>query len=208
MRESAKCECRNVWLKIRCFIWRALLNKLLVAANLEARGIQVQIDTCLLCNEEKETCDHILINCIFAIEAQQWILKWCEIPTTKFNGVADLLNFVANWGSCPCKKEMINATFYGLLWFIWVARNNKVFKQIGMCPTKVVDEVISQRRILGSKIELKMWKLGGLSGAYLLLSKFMYFNFILYCSWSSFLLAIYTLLYIKYLFPKKEMFDL
>ena len=31
---------------------------------------------------------------------------------------------------------------YGILWFIWVARNNRIFKQIRMRPTKVVDEVI------------------------------------------------------------------
>ncbi|XP_023730170.1 uncharacterized protein LOC111877898 [Lactuca sativa] len=135
---------KAVPLKIRCFIWRALLDHILVAANLEIRGIKLQSATCPLCNLEKETGDHLLINCSVAREARGWIFNWCGIKVTQFNNVIDFVNFAANWGSCPTKRERMNAIVYGLLWFVWMARNNKVFKQTRVTPAKIADEVISQ----------------------------------------------------------------
>lgn len=131
-------------LKIRCFIWRALLDRIPVATNLVIRGIKLQSDTCSLCNTEKESRDHLLINCSVAIEARVSILNWCGITATWFNNVTDFVNFAANWGSCPKKKERLSAIVYGLLWFIWVARNNMAFNHIRATPAKIVDEVISQ----------------------------------------------------------------
>nr|KAJ0200533.1 hypothetical protein LSAT_V11C600299780 [Lactuca sativa] len=81
-------------LKIRCFIWRVLMNRIPVAANLEVRGIKVETDMCPLCNKEKETCDHLLIRYEVAIEARSWIFKWCGILLTTFNKVTDFIRFV------------------------------------------------------------------------------------------------------------------
>nr|KAJ0186695.1 hypothetical protein LSAT_V11C900467460 [Lactuca sativa] len=50
-------------LKIQCFVWRAVLDRLRVASNLSKRGVSVQSNLCSLCNNEQETGDHLLIRC-------------------------------------------------------------------------------------------------------------------------------------------------
>lgn len=96
---------KAVPLKIRCFIWRAIPDRIPVLSNLETRGVILQSSMCPLCKEEKETGEHLLIKCKIAKEARDWILKWCGIPTMSFNNMTELLNFAANWGNCPAKKK-------------------------------------------------------------------------------------------------------
>lgn len=131
-------------LKIKCFIWRAVSNRISVAANLEVRGIKVPSVTCPLCNKEKEASGDLLINCHVANEARVWILNWCGIPSNTLNTMTNFINFMVNYGNCPRKKERFIAIGYGWLWYIWKARNDKIFKQLHTSPTKIADEVISQ----------------------------------------------------------------
>ncbi|CAI9281301.1 unnamed protein product [Lactuca saligna] len=122
----------------------AAMKRIPVAENLEARGVKVQSSMCSLCNMVHEYSDHLLIKCDVAVEARNRILNWCGIPNTQFNDVNEFLNFAATWGNCPRKRVKVTLMLYGLLWFIWIARNNKRFKGIHTNPAKIADEVILQ----------------------------------------------------------------
>ncbi|KAL7597976.1 hypothetical protein Lser_V15G26000 [Lactuca serriola] len=131
---------KSIPLKIRCFIWRAVLDRLPVAMNLARRGVSLESSTCPLCNNDQESRDHLLIKCEVATEARAWILKWCGISVTSFDNVGELINFAATWGSCSKRRKRLNAVLYGLLWFIWLAQNNKLFKGIQTNPARIADE--------------------------------------------------------------------
>lgn len=69
-----------------------------------------------------------------AMEAQDSILKWYGIPTTLFDNIVEFVNFATTWGNCPTKRKRINVVSYALLWFIRLARNNRVFKGLHTNP--------------------------------------------------------------------------
>lgn len=131
-------------LKVKCFVWRTLMDRLPVATNLMNRGIIMANTNCPLCNGEHETGDHLFVKCPISIEARSWIFKWCDIPATNFDTVNEFLNFAATWGNCPRKRERFKVVLYAMLWFTWLARNNFIFKAVKPIPTMIADEVISQ----------------------------------------------------------------
>ena len=55
------------WAPLRCkiFLWLAMLNRCWTADLLERRGLQ-HPDSCLLCDQEEETIQHILTSRVFA----------------------------------------------------------------------------------------------------------------------------------------------
>lgn len=57
----------KTWTSQKCklFIWLAIRNKSWTSDNLEKRGLQ-HPSSCPLCDQEKETIQHILISCVFA----------------------------------------------------------------------------------------------------------------------------------------------
>lgn len=138
-------NCSNVvTLKIRFFIRKVFMNRIHVAANLEVRGMKLRTDTCPLCNKEKETVDHLFVDSKVVLEVKEWIFKWCGISDTSFNNVTNLIIYASNWGNNTRTKERLNAIIYGMVWFIRIARNSKLFKKINTNPTKITNEVISQ----------------------------------------------------------------
>ncbi|KAL7614622.1 hypothetical protein Lser_V15G08580 [Lactuca serriola] len=105
-------------LKVRCFVWRATLNGIPVAENLASRSIPIVNLGCPMCNSESESVDHLLVNCDYAREVQQWIFKWCGIGDKVFTGVGDFIDFAATWGNYPKKKDILISIFYCLIWKI------------------------------------------------------------------------------------------
>lgn len=54
-------------LQCHFFAWLALQNRCWTSDRLERRGLDHQ-EACPFCEQEKETIDHILLNCVFARE--------------------------------------------------------------------------------------------------------------------------------------------
>nr|KAJ0212924.1 hypothetical protein LSAT_V11C400160660 [Lactuca sativa] len=57
------CWLKAIPLKIRCFVWRAAMNKILVATNLEDRRVIFQSNICPLCDMLSESCDLNQMQC-------------------------------------------------------------------------------------------------------------------------------------------------
>ncbi len=51
-------------LKVKIFVWTILHRKVLTADNLAKRGWQ-GVESCVLCQEDSETLDHLFIGCAF-----------------------------------------------------------------------------------------------------------------------------------------------
>lgn len=103
-------------LKVRCFVWRALMGRIPVADALARRGVSVTNTTCSLCNKEIEIVDHILITREYSQVVQNWIFKWCGITNIRFTSVSELIDFAATWGNCPKKKSFLVMVIYCFVW--------------------------------------------------------------------------------------------
>ncbi|KAL4582304.1 hypothetical protein LXL04_006851 [Taraxacum kok-saghyz] len=135
---------KSIPLNVRCFVWRALSRRIPVSSNLAIRGITVETNLCTLCNAEIETEDHLLVKCKIAEEVHEWILGWCGSDGKKFQHIEEFLDYIASWGNCPMKKEIVSLILYCTLWNIWKARNNKIFMKVDTSPAKIANEIISQ----------------------------------------------------------------
>ncbi|KAL4567781.1 hypothetical protein LXL04_023375 [Taraxacum kok-saghyz] len=111
-------------LNVRCFMWRSILRRIPVNANLKSRGITVQSELCRLCEAETETVDHLFTKCKIAEEEN--------------------VDHAASWGNSPKKKTLINMISYCTFWNIWKGQNNKVFNKINTNPAKIADDIITQ----------------------------------------------------------------
>ena len=120
------------------------MGRIPTAAALCRRGVVNHNQTvCSWCNTDEECADHVLVRCQFARTVMEWILKWCDIKEVNFNNVSDVLDYAAGWGNCPKKNKIFQAICQGAMWSIWKARNDRVFNNRRIPPTKVADIIKS-----------------------------------------------------------------
>lgn len=50
-------------LKINCFVWRLLQNRILTSANLIGRGISVSSTLCPFCCNVEDDTEHVFFSC-------------------------------------------------------------------------------------------------------------------------------------------------
>ncbi|XP_023645887.1 uncharacterized protein LOC111832631 [Capsella rubella] len=127
----------RIW-KVRCppkiqhFMWQLLTGCISVSANLNRRGIHCDI-LCSRCGAQEETVNHAIFECSPA--RQSWALAQVPVgpthfPTTSIYANMDYLQVLSNSDA--------RFDFYPwLLWYIWKARNGKMFENIDKCPLEV-----------------------------------------------------------------------
>lgn len=118
--------CKEIPIKVICFVWRAAIGRIPSAEALSSRGIPVSTLSCGLCGEI-ETVDHILVSCPIASKVRDWICNWCGISLDSPTSTRGILDFVSKWGRCPKKRNVLTMIAYGLFWSLWRARNDKSF---------------------------------------------------------------------------------
>ena len=97
--------------------------------NLKARGIQGDI-CCARCGDPEESINHVFFECPPA--RQVWALSKIPSPPNIF----PISSLFANmdhlfWRVQP---KMDDHQFAWILWYIWKARNNKVFSNLDIDP--------------------------------------------------------------------------
>lgn len=122
-------------------LWRAHI-RLLVETALHDRGVNIPSIIYRICSVWQETVDHVFIECILAFVAHEWVFRWCQIPNQSFSSASQFLNFVACWGNFPRKTNVLDTIVYCLVWCIWIARSNTVFKKLPQSPSMVVNTVV------------------------------------------------------------------
>ncbi|KAL4572985.1 hypothetical protein LXL04_019777 [Taraxacum kok-saghyz] len=162
----AKFDWKEIPKNVLCFTWRAKMGRIPSAVALCKRGVVNQNNfRGGSCNMEDECADHILVQCPFAKTVMEWILKWCDIKEVRFNTVTEVLDYAAGWGNFPKKRRILLAIFQGTMWSIWKARNDRLFGNRRIPPTKVADMIksmvfiwIKHRRPSGGSKNWTDWK--------------------------------------------------
>jgi hypothetical protein len=119
--------------KCKVFVWLAINNKCWTTDRLEKRGLDYP-ENCVLCDQEDETVQHILSNCVFTRQF------WHNILTPIG------LSFVASKRRDSCfaewwrkasiripksKRKGFNSVVILVAWSLWKQRNMCVFMELG-----------------------------------------------------------------------------
>ena len=115
--------------KIRHFLWQMVSGCISVMKNLKARGIRGDI-CCARCGDPEESINHVFFECPPA--RQVWALS--KIPSSP--NIFPIISLFSNmdhlfWRVQP---KMDDHQFAWILWYIWKARNNKVFSNLDINP--------------------------------------------------------------------------
>ena len=103
-------------------MWQFLSGTLLVSKNLTTRGIDC--DTrCSMCGAEEESTNHVLFECPPAL--QTWALSRISSSPAIFPSSSVFTNMDYLFWRLP-KEEDFNY-FPWILWYIWKARNDKIY---------------------------------------------------------------------------------
>ena len=129
--------------KVLCFTWRAMLGRIPSNAALLHRGINVQSPRCSSCGTETEDADHLLVSCPLAKRIWDWVWDWCRLNAQSFSKLGDILEFISSWGSCPKRRKMLEVICHGVIWSLWIARNDWVFNKRHCTASKIMDDIIS-----------------------------------------------------------------
>lgn len=110
-------------LKIKMFWWKVLHNGLPVFENLIKRGCG-SCNICMVCGEEPESVDHMLIQCRVAKEV--WSLA-CNDNNALINCASTFTDLYSNCLQRALKDPHDTISFF-LGWRIWKMRNRLVFE--------------------------------------------------------------------------------
>ncbi|KAI3520487.1 hypothetical protein L1887_09936 [Cichorium endivia] len=71
------------------------LSRITAAVPLRVRGVNLESDSCIICNESAQSVDHALVECASASEVRRLIFGWCGVSPCSFSSIVDLLDFGA-----------------------------------------------------------------------------------------------------------------
>ncbi|KAG7552416.1 Longin-like domain superfamily [Arabidopsis thaliana x Arabidopsis arenosa] len=119
--------------KIRHFIWQILTECVPVTENLWKRGIDCDRG-CATSGTSEETINHTLFQCHPA--RQIWALS--QIPTAMgiFSTESNFTNLDHLFWRIP--TEFDSSAFPWIIWYIWKARNEKIFENKDTDPAEVL----------------------------------------------------------------------
>ncbi|KAJ0883494.1 putative reverse transcriptase zinc-binding domain-containing protein [Helianthus annuus] len=130
--------------KVSCFNWRLKLNKIPVRSNLARRGIEVQDLNCPHCGLENETIDHVFVKCPDASEVWRRVAWWCDVRWYAARNVKDLFDVASQNGGSKDLLKLKTSILYSTVWFIWKARNNRVFRRQSISIDSFIEDCSAQ----------------------------------------------------------------
>ncbi|KAJ0802039.1 putative reverse transcriptase zinc-binding domain-containing protein [Helianthus annuus] len=118
------------WLPFKCklFAWRAGLDRLPTRQALARRNIISGPDECILCQEVRESVDHLFTGCIVALRVWSGISSWINCPPIFAFCFKDLMDLHLSSDGGATGKDIIRGIIIATCWFIWKARNEKFFR--------------------------------------------------------------------------------
>jgi len=140
--------------KCKVFVWLAINNKCWTADRLKKRGLD-HPENCVLCDQEDETVQHILSNCVFT--RQFWHNILTPIGLSSVGPKRRDLVFT-EWGRKAStmipksKRKGFNSMVILGAWSIWKQRNRCVFEGARPCLNTLED---------GFKDEMRLWVSAG-----------------------------------------------
>ncbi|KAJ0546759.1 putative reverse transcriptase zinc-binding domain-containing protein [Helianthus annuus] len=122
----------NKWVppKVNLFVWRTVKRRIAVKVELARRGIQLGDRTCSRCNNEEETVEHLLLNCLKSRAIWWNIMLWLKLPVQEgIESCEEILDRIDNFNGSKVWKTLIKAIVMTSMWQIWKSRNEVEFNR-------------------------------------------------------------------------------
>jgi len=152
------------WAPPRCkfLVWLASLNMCWTADRLAHRGLDHQ-DKCLLCDQQEETVQHILISCVFTRDIWWQILNKVGLQFLS-PGLEEKV-FQEWWGKAEYQvpsmhKKGFNSLVILVAWWIWKHRNACVFDGLSPNTSTLLQHIQEDAKLwglAGAKALARLW---------------------------------------------------
>ncbi|GKV29753.1 hypothetical protein SLEP1_g38652 [Rubroshorea leprosula] len=116
--------------KISAFNWQLLQDRIPTKSNLQRRGITTELEDgiCALCEEEAEDSNHLFLRCKVAKWLWKACGKWWGISVNLENDCWKSFELFGVWAKETRVKEGWDCIWNVVVWTIWLARNQKIFR--------------------------------------------------------------------------------
>ncbi|CAI9270538.1 unnamed protein product [Lactuca saligna] len=101
---------KEIPLKVSCCICGAQWGRIPTTKELVKRWVNMENLTCQMCNVKEESTDHILVDCAYAKNVMEGVMRWCKVDThmEDLQAVSDVLNLANKWGTCTKKWKPLD----------------------------------------------------------------------------------------------------
>ncbi|KAI3721405.1 hypothetical protein L2E82_32415 [Cichorium intybus] len=129
-------------LKVNCFVWRLLQDRLPVAVKLVERGVNLISDICPLCKSDIETVNHVFFECSVAKHVWQRFVSWWKLSMILPCSRDSLREILVSSLGDKKKEKLRKALLFAVLWCVWKARNDSIFRCRNASPFKMADDIM------------------------------------------------------------------
>lgn len=138
-------------LKVKIFIWLAVWRRCWTADRLQRRGLQ-HPDRCVLCDQETEDIDHLLLRCSFSKQVWFTALEW--IGHAHLTPTAQQTKFVDWWRRTDRRvaketRKGLNSFIQLVAWFLWKHRNACLFDESAPNVQHLLAEIRDEATLWG-----------------------------------------------------------
>lgn len=148
---------RRLWktwspLRIKIFLWLAIGNRCWTADRLAKRGLP-HPDQCLLCDQEAEDINHVILRCSFSREVWHRTLQRIGLerlaPGPQDDTYAEWWRRAQRRAGRQTRKG-VNSLIQLVAWCLWKERNRCLFYAKTPCIGTVADVVLAEAQLLAT----------------------------------------------------------
>ena len=116
-----------------------MLGRLKTKDRLIKCGLQLE-ENCVLCNLYKEDAKHLFFKCSFANQCWQDMKAWLEW-STRAEDLHQICRWIRRAKVGKFRKQVYSAVIAGLVYSIWEARNNSIWKGERVNRTRLTEDL-------------------------------------------------------------------
>ncbi|GKU94169.1 hypothetical protein SLEP1_g7697 [Rubroshorea leprosula] len=129
--------------KISAFNWQLLQDRIPTKSNLQRKGIISGLGDrkCALCEGEVEDSSHLFLKCRVAKWLWKACGKWWGISVNLENNCWKSFEQFGVQAKEACVKEAWDCIWNVVVWSVWLARNQKIFRDSDVNISKLFDQI-------------------------------------------------------------------
>lgn len=128
--------------KIGFFSWATAQYRILTQDNLQRRGFALA-NKCVLCYDNEESMDHLLLHCNYSREVFSSTLLQFQVEWVAPRIVEDLMLQWENPFTSPWLRRLWNFGLQHVWWGLWKERNNRIFQNLSTLAPRLGIKILN-----------------------------------------------------------------